>query len=61
MDGAVEVRCPQCRRFLVEVPEGTPVRVRCRDCRMVFERVARDEARRAARIGRVRVRVVGVG
>ena len=32
-----EVRCPGCKRFIVEAPDGTPLRVRCRDCSMTFE------------------------
>ena len=56
MEGAVEVRCPQCRRFLAEVPAGTPIRARCRDCRMVFERVAQPTRALTIR----RLRVIGV-
>lgn len=33
----IEVRCPKCDRYICSVPEGTPVRVNCRDCRMKFE------------------------
>lgn len=58
MTGGVEVRCPECRRFIVEVPPGTPVRVRCRDCSLTFERLA--QAPRTVSLERVRVRVMGV-
>lgn len=55
----VEVRCPKCRRFLVAVPPGTPVRARCRDCSMTFERVAQT-VKVVTTIDRVRVREIGM-